>query len=139
MKRRYKLGFIARPREQKNEFDNIVKNGGFDDESFWTIEGLSTISDGKANIIKASTDPYTAITQNLSGTIGKTYSYSFDAVVDSGVILLYLGDQDSVWVDSSGTKTGTITNTSAVDKLILTAYYQGDNYGTFDNVSLIEQ
>ena len=104
MKRRYKLGFIARPREQQKTVDNLVKNGGFDDDSFWTISngvgGSTNISEGELHLV-TSDGSYTHAKQDGVVPIGQIYNYSIDVTIRTGGVTLSLGDNNEVCLTTS--------------------------------------
>ena len=115
---------------------NVVTNGTFDSGTGWTLSGEATIGTGKLNLVRTG-GSYTSGTQTIAASAGKTYSYSFDAVVTSNAGIMYLGDNDYVYIDSTQNYSGTITNTSANNDLLFAT--SGVASLTIDNVVLIEQ
>jgi len=87
----------------------LITNGDFSDGSTgWVSNGESNISGGEGHII--STDgSYSALYQIPPLEIGKTYFYSFDVTVTSGILSVVAGLGAERAVSQSGIATGYIT------------------------------
>ena len=66
----------------------LVTNGNFATDSYWTKGSGATISGGKANII-GDGSTYVSITQNSVFTTGKKYRVSADVEINSGLGLKF--------------------------------------------------
>ena len=71
---------------EKLKVDELIKNGGFDTDLYWSKNGTATISGGKARF-SASDTSYGSVSQNNIIEPGKTYKISVEADITKGTFV----------------------------------------------------
>jgi hypothetical protein len=100
--------------------DELVVNGDFATDSYWTKSGGATISGGQANIVGDGTS-FTNIIQHSIFTIGKKYKVSVDVTISSGLGLKFqdgANNENIGFATTSGTYVFYFTGTSNANFVI---------------------
>jgi len=113
--------------------ENLVTNGTFDTDSFWTKGTGWTISGGTASKTAGTGSSITST--SLSGTVGKTYTLTFDLTLSAGVLNATLGAAVTPVYNSSGSYTAVLTSTTTGS---FNFYGSSDFVGSIDNVRVTE-
>jgi len=113
--------------------ENLVTNGTFDTDSFWTKGTGWTISGGTASKTAGTGSSITST--SLSGTVGKTYTLTFDLTLSAGVLNATLGAAVTPVYNSSGSYTAVLTSTTTGS---FNFYGSSDFVGSIDNVIVTE-
>jgi len=113
--------------------ENLVTNGTFDTDSGWTKGTGWTISGGTASKTAGTGDSITST--SLSGTVGKTYTLTFDLTLSAGVINATIGASATPVYNSSGSYTAVLTATTTGS---FRFYGSSAFVGSIDNVIVTE-
>ena len=113
--------------------ENLVTNGTFDYDGGWTKGTGWTISGGTAS--KTAGTGASITSTSLSGTVGKTYTLTFDLTLSAGVVNATIGAGATPVYNSSGSYTAVLTATTTGS-----FHFYGSSafVGSVDNVILTE-
>ena len=119
----------------------LVTNGGFDSDTFWSKASGASITGGVLSCSSVAAGANAATQSNAlqSSPSGKTFLVSYSCTITSGSIrLLIAANQYTTVVTSSGTYTQTVTIPGGITSQAVSVYIQTIFTGTIDNISVKE-